>query len=182
MLIGGNKNLVVVLVDSRLESLISKEIDRLGFAFLGLELESSPKKTKLVRVYVNVINHLDTTNEPLNLDVKKPGVTLDDCSKINYHLNKLLSVNTELNFSNYTLEVSSPGVERRLFNLLQIKEQIGNEVKIKLISSLENRNNFIGILLDVDLTLKKVSMEVEEQNFCFNYDNIAKANLVYRKL
>ena len=178
---------MVVLVDSRLESLISKEIDRLGFVFLGLELESSSKSTKLVRVYVNVINHLDTanvdtSNEQLNLDVKKPGVTLDDCSKINYHLNKLLSVDAELNFSNYTLEVSSPGVERRLFNLLQIKEQIGNEVKIKLISSLENRNNFIGILLDVDLILKKVLMEVEEQNFCFNYDNIAKANLVYRKL
>ena len=173
---------MVVLVDSKLESLISKEIYRLGFAFLGLEIENSPNSRKLVRVYVNVINNLDTTNEQLNLDMKKTGVTLDDCSKINYHLNKLLSVNADLNFSNYTLEISSPGVERRLFNLLQIKEQIGNEVKIKLISSLENRNNFTGILLDVDLALKKVFLEVEEQNFCFNYDNIAKANLVYRKL
>lgn len=173
---------MVVLVDSKLESLISKEIDRLGFAFLGLEIENSPNSRKLVRVYVNVINNLDMTNEQLNLDMKKLGVTLDDCSKINYHLNKLLSVNADLNFSNYTLEISSPGVERRLFNLLQIKEQIGNEVKIKLISSLENRNNFTGILLDVDLALKKVLLEVEEQNFCFNYDNIARANLVYRKL
>lgn len=173
---------MVVLVDSSLESLISKEIERLGFAFLGLELESSSKNTKLVRVYVNVIENLDTASKQLNLDIKKTGVTLDDCTKINYHLNKLLSVNAELNFRNYTLEVSSPGVERRLFNLLQIKEQIGNKVKIKLISSLENRNNFVGILLDVDLALKKVFMEVEEQNFCFNYDNIAKANLVYRKL
>jgi ribosome maturation factor RimP len=173
---------VVVLVGSKLESLISKEIDRLGFAFLGLEIENSPNNRKLLRVYVNVINNLDTTNEQINLDMKKPGVTLDDCSKINYHLNKLLSVNADLNFSNYTLEISSPGVERRLFNLLQIKEQIGKEVKIKLISSLENRNNFTGRLLDVDLALKKVFLEVEEQNFCFNYDNIAKANLVYRKL
>lgn len=173
---------MVVLVDSKLEILISKEIDRLGFVFLGLEIENSPNSRKLVRVYVNVINNLDTTNKQINLDIKKPGVTLDDCSKINYHLNKLLSVNADLNFSNYILEISSPGVERRLFNLLQIKEQIGNEVKIKLISSLENRNNFTGILLDVDLALKKVYLKVEEQNFCFNYENIAKANLVYRKL
>lgn len=171
------------LVNIDLESLVSKEIKGLGFKLLGLELDSASRHSKLIKIYVDLIEHKENAEEAnLNLNRNKRGVTLEDCSKISYYLNKVLSVNSELNYSNYTLEVSSPGLERKLFNLLQMKEQIGKKVRVKLISPLINRHNFTGILLDVDLEQKQVIMKVEEQDFCFNYDNIAKANLVYRKL
>lgn len=160
-----------------LENLISKEINKLGFDFIGLEILNQSKVSKLIKVYI---------------DLKEVGVTLDDCAKVSYTLSKVLNVYTNLSYNNYTLEVSSPGVERKLFNLLQIKEQVGKEITIKLkfpvtnqlnlLVDTANRINFTGMLLDVNFEEKKIFMRVEGQEFCFNYDNVAKANLVYRKL
>ena len=101
---------------------------------------------------------------------------------INYHLNKVLSVSPSLQFSNYVLEVSSPGLERRLFSLLQMEQHLNKEVKLRLASSLNGRSNFVGMLRSVDHSLNRVFLEVDGQGLYFDFDNIAKANLVYRKL
>jgi ribosome maturation factor RimP len=77
---------------TKVEKLIAGEITAMGFNFVKIELERS-NNSNILRVYADA----------------KGGITLGDCSKINYHLNKVLSVSGNLHF-NYILEVSSPGV------------------------------------------------------------------------
>lgn len=76
-----------------LEKLIANEISSLGFEFVKLEIDSN-NKTNILRVYANTVG----------------GITINDCGKISYHLNKVLSVSEELHLSDYILEVSSPGI------------------------------------------------------------------------
>jgi ribosome maturation factor RimP len=166
--------------DSTLENLLSQEIAALSsnFEFIGLELDHhvSPK---VLRVYADVSNKR-LVGEISNKDIR--GITLEDCAKIAYHLNTFLKVIPDFHLSNYLLEVSSPGIERRLFNLLQFEQHLGKEIKLHLVKPLNGRSNFIGVLCSVDRSLNKVFVQVDRQDLCFDFDNIAKANLVYRKL
>jgi ribosome maturation factor RimP len=68
-----------------------------------------------------------------------------------------------------------------LFNLLQFEQNIGKVAKLHLIQPLNGRSNFVGILCSVDHLLNRVLIDVDGQNIYFDFDNIAKANLVYRK-
>lgn|GEM_PF-1324816 len=78
---------------SELEKLVASEVSALGFEFIRLEYISH-SKSSVLRVYVNAVN----------------GITLNDCGKISYHLNKVLSVTNSLKLGEYVLEVSSPGI------------------------------------------------------------------------
>lgn len=159
-----------------LEKLIINGVNALGFELVGVEFDihSNPK---LLRVYADV-----AANKVPNDDGARVGITLDDCGKISYHLNKVLSVTQDLQLGNYVLEVSSPGLERRLFNLLQIEQHLNKEVRLRLTSPFNGRSNFVGMLKGVDHSLNRVFLEIDGQDLYFNFDNIAKVNLVYRKL
>lgn len=78
----------------KLEGLITNEVVGLGFQFVKLEFDYK-NKPNILRIYVNTIN----------------GITLNECGKINYHLNKVLSILDDLREYDYILEVSSPGIE-----------------------------------------------------------------------
>ena len=71
-------------------------------------------KSKLIRIYID----------------KKNGVGIDDCQKVSNQVNELLT-NIELVSFDYTLEVSSPGLDRKFFKLEQFHEFIGHEIKVK---------------------------------------------------
>ena len=79
---------------SELEKLVASEVNALDFKFIKLEYISYSKFNNILRVYVDKVN----------------GVTLNDCGKVSYHLNKVLSVADNLQLGEYTLEVSSPGM------------------------------------------------------------------------
>lgn len=164
---------------SNLEKLIASELAALAgsFELVGLEFDNH-SNPKVLRVYADVVNKPPAVASTVGC---RSSITLDDCAKISYHLNKVLSVAPNLQFSNYVLEVSSPGVERRLFNLLQFEQNIGQLAKLHLIKPLDGRSNFVGILCAVDHSLNRVLIDVDGQNIYFDFDSIAKANLVYRK-
>lgn len=169
-----------MVVDFRadLEKLVASSISSLGFELIGLEFDNH-SNPKVLRVYADVPA---SKVSDVSGEVVQNGITVDDCSKISYHLNKILSVEPALQQpSNYLLEVSSPGLERRLFNMLQMERHVGKEVKLHLGVALNNRSNFVGVLLSVDHALNRVLIEVDGQNLYFDFGNIAKANLVYRK-
>jgi len=78
---------------------------------------------------------------------KAAGVTVDDCAKVSRFLNPALDIDEDMP-RNYTLEVSSPGIDRPLRTEADFRRHIGKKIKIVTYNKIEDRNRFIGRLID----------------------------------
>ena len=124
-----------VQVSSKLEqlqALLAPVVTGLGFECWGIEFVSQGKHSVL-RVYID----------------KEGGILVDDCAEVSRQVSSVLDVEDPIS-SEYTLEVSSPGMERPLFTLEQFASHAGEQVKIKLRSPFEGRRNFQGLLRGVE--------------------------------
>jgi len=117
----------------------------MGYNFWGLECQAS-ENTAQVRIF---IDH----NE---------GITLDDCSRVSQQLSAVLDVEDPVQVP-YTLEISSPGINRKLFSAEQMKAAVGSKVKVKTTWPINERRNIRGVLKDAnDEQLTIVTQEGEE--------------------
>jgi ribosome maturation factor RimP len=108
--------------------------------------------------------------------IDKPGgVTHDDCSEVSLHLGTVLDVEDFIH-SAYTLEVSSPGLERGLYQRADYERFAGNLAKLKARTPVNGQRNFRGRIVGVDesdvIFDDKTSGRVR-----IPIDGIAKANL-----
>jgi ribosome maturation factor RimP len=129
----------------------------------GLELVhaevAGPEQKPIVRVFID----------------KPTGVTHEDCSEVSFHLGTILDVEDFIH-SAYTLEVSSPGLERGLYKIADYDRFAGRLAKVKTRTPIAGQRNFRGRLLGIDSdnvlledrTSGRVSIPIEV---------IAKANL-----
>src|SRR6476646_9482838 len=103
----------------------------------GLELVhtevAGPENKPIVRVFID----------------KPHGVTHDDCSEVSLHLGTILDVEDFIHAS-YTLEVSSPGLERGLYKRADYERFAGSDAKMKTRQPIDGQRNFRGRLLGVD--------------------------------
>jgi ribosome maturation factor RimP len=103
----------------------------------GLELVhtevAGPENKPIVRVFID----------------KPNGVTHDDCSAVSLHLGTILDVEDFIHAS-YTLEVSSPGLERGLYKRGDYERFAGSDVKMKTRQPIDGQRNFRGRLLGID--------------------------------
>ena len=116
-------------------------------------------------------------NKPIvRIFIDKPnGVTHKDCSEVSLHLGTILDVEDFIHAS-YTLEVSSPGLERGLYKLADYERFAGKLARLRTRQPIKGQRNFRGRLLGVsgeevlfeDRTSGRVSVPL---------DAIAKANL-----
>ena len=82
--------------------------------------------------------------------IDKPGgVTHDDCSDVSHHLGTVLDVEDFIH-SAYTLEVSSPGLERGLYKAADYERFAGHTAKIKSRSPINGQRNFRGRIAGID--------------------------------
>lgn len=90
-------------------------------------------------------------NKPIvRLFIDKPnGVTHEDCSEVSQYLGTILDVEDFIHAA-YTLEVSSPGLERGLYKRADYERFAGNLAKLKTRSLVNGQRNFRGRLLGVD--------------------------------
>jgi ribosome maturation factor RimP len=104
----------------------------------GLELVhtevAGPENKPIVRVFI---------------DKPPQGVTHDDCSEMSLHLGTILDVEDFIHAS-YTLEVSSPGLERGLYKRADYERFAGSDAKMKTRQPIDGQRNFRGRLLGVD--------------------------------
>jgi ribosome maturation factor RimP len=118
-----------------------------------------PKRNPVVRVYID----------------KSGGVTHQDCSTVSRQVEAVLDAEDYIG-SAYTLEVSSPGLERELYSLKDFEKYSGNLAKVKTNVPINNQKNFRGRILRVEgeeiVFEDKTSGEVR-----FPYIAVAKANL-----
>ena len=104
------------------------------------------------------------------------GITLDDCAAFSRQVGAALEAEDPVPGS-YVLEVSSPGLDRRLVKTADYERFKGKPAKITLSAPLEGRRRFQGTLCGVEDGL--VLLETEEgQVFRLAFDAIEKAHLV----
>jgi Uncharacterized protein conserved in bacteria len=100
---------------SQLEELLEPVVESMGCELWGLEYFAQGRKSML-RIYI---------------DKKPDGVLVEDCESISRQISSVLDVEDPIT-GEYTLEVSSPGMDRPLFKLKQFSEYVGETIAIKL--------------------------------------------------
>lgn len=117
-------------------------------------------------------------NFVLRIYIDKPGgVDHGDCAKVSDQVGTLLDVE-DLIPNKYTLEVSSPGVERGLYKRADYERFAGNRVKLKSAAAINGQRNFRGKLLGI--VEDKVSLDADGVGQIeIPYEQIVKANIEY---
>ncbi len=111
----------------------------------------------------------------VRLYIDRPGgVTLDDCAKVSRQVGDLLEV-SDLIEHGYTLEVSSPGLDRPLRSERDWERYQGRHVRLKTFGPVDGRKNFRGRLLGLREGL--VEVEVDGRLVAIPREAISKANL-----
>ncbi len=139
-------------------SLLNPILAGTTFELVGVECVGGGKHT-VVRIFID----------------KPGGITIDEIAQLSRQISVVFDVNEPIK-GHYTLEVSSPGLERPLFTATHFKQQVGQKVYIKTSLMVGNRQNFKGILLMCDDEC--VQVDVDGQAFSFKYDDIEKAKLL----
>ncbi len=105
---------------------------------------------------------------------KAGGITLDDCTRISHEVGRSLDVEDFIAIP-YTLEVSSPGLNRPLKKEKDFIKYRNQNVKVKTFDPVENRRQFKGKLLG--LSENRIEIEADGGVFQIPLTNVAKANL-----
>ena len=117
-------------------------------------------------------------NFVLRIYIDKPGgVTHADCESVSNQVGTLLDVE-DLILNSYTLEVSSPGIERGLYKRADYERFTGSRIRLKTFEPIGSQRNFRGKLLGI--SGDTVSMDADGVGTIeIPFDKIAKANIEY---
>jgi ribosome maturation factor RimP len=151
----------MAVANSELKQLLGPVVEALGCELWGIELQAGGK-TKLLRLYI---------------DHAENGVGVDDCERVSRQAGAVLDVEDAIN-GEYILEVSSPGMDRPLYELSQYEQFIGEDISLRLRFPYEGRRNFKGRLSGVDDD--EIVLVVADHEFLFPVEGIEKANVVPR--
>lgn len=102
-------------------------------------------------------------------------ITVDDCAKVSRAVSDFLDEKDPIK-EKYTLEVSSPGLDRPLTKPAHFERFKGFEAKIETLEKVENHKRFKGKIADV--TDQNVVIDVEGQQFVIPFELVSKAKLV----
>ncbi len=124
--------------------------------------------------------HIEYQREPagriLRLYIDKPGgVSLGDCSVISAQLGDVLDLKLETG-APYTLEISSPGLNRPISRLSDFEKFRGEAAKIKTARPINGQKNFKGILSGI--IESDIQLQTETETVAIPYQDIIKARLV----
>lgn len=144
--------------EKQVEELLTPTVESLGCSIWGVEFLAQGKHTKL-RLYID----------------REDGVSVDDCANVSRHVSDILDVE-ELISGAYTLEVSSPGMDRILFKENQFSDSVGEQVDVRLNFPFEGRRKFIGMLAGVQDSMAVV--QIDEEEYLLPLENIQRARVI----
>ncbi|MDG2107501.1 MAG: ribosome maturation factor RimP [Woeseiaceae bacterium] len=120
------------MIGDELQKLLEPTIGRLGYELMDIEAR------------------LNGRNGVLRLTIDSPdGIGLEDCEKVSHAASALLDVE-DLIPGEYSLEVSSPGLDRKLKKVVHFQRFEGETLKVTMRSPIHGRKNFRGILVSSD--------------------------------
>jgi ribosome maturation factor RimP len=115
----------------------------------------------------------------VRISIDKPeGVTHADCENISQQVGTILDVEDVIPGGSYTLEVSSPGVERKLLRPRDYERFIGSKVKVTLRDPIEDRRHWEGTLAGFDNGLITLDLN-PGKSIQFQFGQVEKANLKF---
>ncbi len=144
--------------DEHLHRLLQPVVEMLGYEPVGIEYFPSGHQ-HILRVYID----------------KEEGITLEDCEQVSHQVSALLDVEDPIR-GRYTLEVSSPGLDRPLFTPEHFARFRGRRVKVRLMAARNGRRNYKGLLQGMDDG--KVRLEVDGEELRLPLKDIERARLV----
>ena len=120
------------------------------------------------------------TNQTLQIMVEhkeyEKEITVDDCAKVSRAVSAVLDEKDPME-NKYTLEVSSPGLDRPLTKITHFQRYIGYVVKIETSELVENRKRFKGTIDSVSED-NKIELTMEEEKYIIPFSAIVKSKLV----
>ncbi|NCF16576.1 MAG: ribosome maturation factor RimP [Gammaproteobacteria bacterium] len=141
-----------------LAKLLEPTVERLGYELADLEVRLGGKGG-LVRIFID----------------KPEGIDLDDCEKVSLAVSALLDVEDPVP-ENYNLEVSSPGLDRKLTKVEHFQRFEGETVKVQMRFPIEGRRRFRGTL--VSSNDDNIVVEVDGESHSLPLKTIDTARLV----
>ncbi|MBM7423490.1 MULTISPECIES: ribosome maturation factor RimP [Spongiibacter] len=142
----------------KLEEMLRPGIEALGFDLWGIEYQSHAKRSML-RIYIDA----------------EAGISVDDCAKVSHQVSGVLDVEDPIT-GEYTLEVSSPGMDRPLYRLEQYAEYIGSDINIRLRIAFEGRRKFQGRLVAIEGD--EVVIQLDGHEYLLPFEQIDRAQIV----
>lgn len=144
--------------DTQLTELLRPVVESMGFVFWGLEFIAQGRQS-LLRIF---IDHAD-------------GINVDHCAAVSRQLSAVLDVEDPI-AQEYTLEVSSPGMDRPLFTLEQYRQYANHIIELRLRMPFEGRRKFKGQLIGVEQ--EDIVLVVDEHEYLLPIELIEKAHVV----
>ena len=152
---------------SEITALLAPTVQSLGLELLGAEYLPSPGGAVL-RLYIDI-----PAGEVPDGEARMVGI--EDCEAVSREVSAQMDVADPIS-GNYTLEVSSPGVDRPLFTPGQFARFVGEDAKVALKLPQDGRRRLQGRIVAVEGG--NIGFEVDGQPFTVAFDNIDKARLV----
>ena len=149
---------------TQIAALLAPTVESLGVQLLGIEYLPSPGSAVL-RVYLDVPE----------AEAESRHVTIEDCEAVSREVSAQLDVEDPIT-GNYTLEVSSPGVDRPLFGAAQFARFVGEKAKVGLKLPQDGRRRLSGTIVSVEG--ESIVFDVDGQPVTVVAGNIDKARLV----
>lgn len=143
----------------KVTQLIEPTVQALDLELWGVE-HASQGKYSVLRIFIE----------------REAGVTIDDCERVSRQASAIFDVEEPI-AGEYTLEVSSPGMDRLLFTPQQFQRYRGEEVSVRMRTPVDGRRKFKGTLTDVVDDI--IHIQVDGSDFELPHGDIEKANIVY---
>jgi ribosome maturation factor RimP len=148
-------------VQTALDNLVKSTVEGLGYMLWGYEYRPR-SESALLRIFIENIKNDE-------------GISVDDCAKVSRQIGAVMDVENIIPVA-YILEVSSPGMDRVLFSAEQYQDYIGDTIKIRTRTPIEERRNFKGSLVKASDTI--ITVKVDKQEFDIPFESIDRARLV----
>jgi ribosome maturation factor RimP len=145
-------------IDRRMAEIITPVIEDLGFELVRVRLMSG--KTTILQIMA---------------DRPEGGIEVDDCAQISLAVGAILDVEDPI-IDEYTLEVSSPGIDRPLTRLKDFEAFEGYEAKLETTDMIDGRRRFKGELAGIDGD--EVLINVTEGTIGLRFEWLSDAKLV----
>lgn len=141
----------------QLEDLLRPVVESLGCQLWGLEYMSQGRHTTL-RLYID----------------SPDGIGVEHCEKVSRQVSAIMDVEDPI-AGEYTLEVSSPGLDRPLYTIEQFQQYVGGVISLRLRQAFEGRRKFQGLLNGVEND--EILLVVDNEEYVLPFEWIEKARV-----
>jgi ribosome maturation factor RimP len=146
-------------LNSTLSQLARRVVESMGYELVGVEYLGRGGDRAILRIYID----------------QEAGIDLEDCAAVSHQLSGVLDVEDPIP-GRYSLEVSSPGLNRPLVYPEHFERFRGHRVKLRLAEKIEGRRNLEGTL--IGLADDQIQLEVEGRTWEVPLAAVESARLV----